>query len=266
MADNWVVCAGVHSDYATAKADYRVVKDLCPNSIREFGAAVIKRKENSKVQIADKHERRVHARGWHGAGWGLAAGAATALFPAAAIGSGLLAGTTAAGGVIGAISSHVSDGMSRGDLHKIGAELDVGDSAIIVACDPGDQGAVEGAFAGAGKVVSAPMELDQDLPRPRPLRSPDRHRGLSGGRPGLRPRRVRFRFPLCRPEPARFRGVHRSHCLGTDRGGRRLDTRLYRPAHWCRRGRRRYFSGGLYSSTDEVARRKGGRAHDRSAT
>lgn len=163
MADNWVVCAGVYSDYATAKADYKVVKDLYPDSIGEFDAAVIKKKENGKVQIADKHEQRVHTRGWHGAGWGLAAGAAIALFPAAAVGSGLLAGTTAAGGVIGAISGHVSDGMSRGDLHKIGAELDVADSAIIVACDPGDQGAVEGAFASADKVVSAPMQLDQDL-------------------------------------------------------------------------------------------------------
>jgi hypothetical protein len=46
---------------------------------------------NGKVKILEKHEQPTRKGGWRGAGIGLATGVAIALFPAAAIGGGLLA-------------------------------------------------------------------------------------------------------------------------------------------------------------------------------
>jgi len=167
---DFVICAGVYSgaatsddDYATAKIDYDKVKGLHKSgSIGEYDAAVIRKKPNGKVQISDKHEQDMHTRGWEGAGWGLAAGVAVALFPAAAIGGGLLAATTGGGAAIGMIAGHCSDGMSRGDLHKLGKGLDKGQAAIIVAVDPGQEDAVTAVFTGANRVISKPLQIDPD--------------------------------------------------------------------------------------------------------
>ena len=167
---DFIICAGVYSDYATsdedyatAKIDYEKVKDLHKsNSIGEYDAAVIRRKPNGKVQISDKHEQDMHTRGWEGAGWGLAAGVAVALFPAAAIGGGLLAATTGGGAAIGMIAGHCSDGMSRSDLHELGKGLDEGQAAIIVSVDPADEAAVTAVFTGANRVISKPLKIDPD--------------------------------------------------------------------------------------------------------
>src|SRR5512144_1752947 len=73
--------------------------------------------------------------GWGGVlggGVGLATGLVVALFPFAAIGGGLLAGTAAGGAVLGAVSGHAAAGMSRHDLKDLGEQLDEGQAGLIV--------------------------------------------------------------------------------------------------------------------------------------
>ena len=82
------------------------------------------KQDDGKVKIVNKHEQSTRKGGWKGAGWGLATGAVLALFPAAAIGGGLIAVTTGGGAAIGAIAGHVSKGMTRGDLKDLGERLD----------------------------------------------------------------------------------------------------------------------------------------------
>ncbi len=87
QADTLVAFGGVYSDYEAAKADYEAVRDVYESTdpIETYDAAVIRKKDNGKVKIADKHEQPMHKGAWHGAEWGLAAGLGLALFPAAAI-------------------------------------------------------------------------------------------------------------------------------------------------------------------------------------
>lgn len=163
-ADTLIMFAGVYSDYDSAKADYEAVKDFYAVSdlLDTYDAAVITKKEGGKVKIADKHEQPMHTGAWHGAGWGLAAGLGIALFPAAAIGGGLLAATTGGGAVIGAISGHVSGGMSRSDLKELGERLDAGESALIVAAAANVEEKVADVLTRADQVITKPLQVDDD--------------------------------------------------------------------------------------------------------
>ena len=162
--DTFMVYAGVYPDVDTAEADYQAVKDLYYGTdlIDTFDAAVIGKKENGKVKIYKKHEQPTRHGGWTGAGWGLATGVAIALFPAAAIGGGLLAGTPAIGAGVGALAGHAAGGMSRSDLKELGEELDVGEAALIVAAASDMESKVASAITRADKVVKKQMQVDQD--------------------------------------------------------------------------------------------------------
>lgn len=162
--DTFMVYAGVYSSVDTAEADYQAVKDLYYGTdlIDTFDAAVIGKKENGKVKIYKKHEQPTRHGGWTGAGWGLATGVVIALFPAAAIGTGLLAGTTAIGAGVGALAGHASGGMSRSDLKEVGEELDAGEAALIVAAASDMESKVADVLTRADKVVKKPMQVDQD--------------------------------------------------------------------------------------------------------
>lgn len=133
--DTYVFCAGTYPDVDRAEADYQAVKDLyyATNIVDTFDAAVLAKNEGGKVKIHKKHEQPTRHGAWTGAGWGLATGLVVALFPSAAIGTGLLAGTAAAGAGLGAIAGHVSGGMDRGDLKDLGETLDAGQAALVVA-------------------------------------------------------------------------------------------------------------------------------------
>ena len=63
--------------------------------IDAYDAAVIEKKSDGKVKIVKKHETPTRVGGVAGGGLGLATGLVIALFPAAAIGTGLLAVATA---------------------------------------------------------------------------------------------------------------------------------------------------------------------------
>src|SRR5262252_1218644 len=130
--DTFIVFAGVYDSVADAEFDYGVVKDLHTEAglIDAYDAAVIERREGGKTKIVKKHETPTRVGGVLGGGIGLATGVVVALFPFAAIGGGLLVGTTAGGAILGAVAGHAAAGMSRDDLKELGAHLDAGEAGL----------------------------------------------------------------------------------------------------------------------------------------
>jgi uncharacterized membrane protein len=132
--DTFMVFVGVYPDLESAEADYDLVKELHSKAglMDAYDAAVIRRREDGKVKIAHKHETPTRMGGVLGGGAGLATGLVVALFPFAAVGSGLLAATSAGGALLGAVAGHAAAGMSRDDLKELGEELDRGEAGLVV--------------------------------------------------------------------------------------------------------------------------------------
>jgi uncharacterized membrane protein len=160
--DTLLVCVGVYDDVADAEADYQLVKDLHTEAdlIDAYDAAVIERREGGKTKIVKKHETPTRVGGVLGGGVGLATGVVVALFPFAAVGGGLLAGTTAGGAILGAVAGHAAAGMSRHDLKELGEHLDAGQAGLVVVA-VADMGAkVEQAMKRASKLEQKRIEAD----------------------------------------------------------------------------------------------------------
>ena len=121
---------------------------------------MIERKADGKVKIVKKHETPTRVGGLTGGGIGLATGLVVALFPAAAIGTGLLAGTTAAGGALGAWAGHAAAGMSRKTLKEMGESLDAGTAGLVVVGISDMEAKIERAMAKAEKIEKQPIEAD----------------------------------------------------------------------------------------------------------
>src|SRR5580700_10862680 len=132
--DTFFAYVGVYDDAADADADYEAVKDLHTKAglIDAYDAAVIERRSDGKVKIVKKHETPTRAGGVLGGGVGLATGLVIALFPAAAIGGGLLLATGGGGALLGSLAGHAAGGMSRSDLKELGEELDDGQAGLVV--------------------------------------------------------------------------------------------------------------------------------------
>ena len=161
--DTLFVYCGVYGDVADARADYEFVKELHTeaNLIDSYDAAVIERDHKGKVKIVKKHETPTRVGGVLGGGVGLATGLVIVLFPAAAIGGGLLLGTTGAGALLGALAGHAAAGMSRGDLKDLGESLDEGEAGLVVVA-VSDMGAkVRSAMKRARKVEEKQLKADQ---------------------------------------------------------------------------------------------------------
>ena len=162
--DNLLVYSGVYSNVQDAIADYESVTLLHNGEklVDALDAAVVERRDNGKVKIVKKHESTTRGGVALGGGAGLATGLVIALFPAAAIGGGLLLGTSAGGAVIGAIAGHAASGMSRDDLRDIGEALDAGQAGLVVVAMP-DMGAeVEAAMKRATKVETRQLQADHE--------------------------------------------------------------------------------------------------------
>ena len=159
--DTLLAYVGVYENVADAEADYELVKDLHSEAdlIDAYDAAVIERREG-KTKIVKKHETPTRAGGVLGGGVGLATGLVVALFPFAAVGGGLLAGTTAGGALLGAVAGHAAAGMSRHDLKELGEHLDTGQAGLVVVA-VSDMGAkVERAMERATKLQQKELEAD----------------------------------------------------------------------------------------------------------
>lgn len=160
--DTLMAYVGVYDNVADAEADYQVVKDLHVQAglIDAYDAAVIERREGGKTKIVKKHETPTRVGGVLGGGVGLATGLVVVLFPFAAIGGGLLVGTTAAGAVLGAVAGHAAAGMSRHDLKELGEHLDTGEAGLVVVA-VSDMGAkVEQAMKRAEKLQAKELKAD----------------------------------------------------------------------------------------------------------
>ena len=161
--DTFILFAAEYSDLAAAEADYQTVKDLYYELglVDTFDAAVIEKKPDGKVKIVKKHEQPTRQGAWRGAGWGLAGGLVVALFPAAALGVGLLAKAAGLGAMFGALAGHAVGGVSRSDLKDIGELLDNGQAGMVViaATDVGDR--VAGALKSARKSLVKDIQVDE---------------------------------------------------------------------------------------------------------
>ena len=160
--DTFMAYVGVYDSVADAEADYQLVKDLHTEAdlIDAYDAAVVERSAAGKVKIVKKHETPTRMGGVLGGGVGLATGLVVALFPFAAVGGGLLAGTAAGGAILGAVAGHAAAGMSRSDLKDLGEHLDAGQAGLVVVA-VSDMGAkVEKAMERAAKVEQREIEAD----------------------------------------------------------------------------------------------------------
>jgi uncharacterized membrane protein len=160
--DTLMVYVGIYDSVEDAKADYQLVKELHTEAdlIDAYDAAVVERRDDGKTKIVKKHETPTRAGGVLGGGFGLATGLVVALFPFAAIGGGLLVGTTAGGAILGAVAGHAAAGMSRGDLKELGEHLDAGTAGLVVVA-VSDMGAkVEAAMKRAAKLEQKELKAD----------------------------------------------------------------------------------------------------------
>jgi uncharacterized membrane protein len=162
--DTLMAFVGIYDDVADAEADYELVKDLHTEAglIDAYDAAVVSRREDGKVKILRKHETPTRVGGVLGGGIGLATGLVVALFPFAALGGGLLVGTTAGGAILGAVAGHAAAGMSRSDLKDLGEHLDSGQAGLVVVA-VSDMGAkVERAMKRAAKLQQKELKADTE--------------------------------------------------------------------------------------------------------
>src|SRR5215218_9899993 len=160
--DTLLAYVGVYDSVADAEADYTLVKALHSDVglIDTYETAVLQRRGGGKTTTVKKHETPTRVGSVLGGGVGLATGLAVALFPFAAIGGGLLAGTAAGGAILGAVAGHAAAGMSRDDLKDLGEHLDAGQAGLVVVA-VADMGAkVELAMERAAKVEQKEIEAD----------------------------------------------------------------------------------------------------------
>jgi uncharacterized membrane protein len=162
--DTFFAFIGAYSDVKDAEADYDAIKKLHTEAdlIDAYDAAVIERKDNGKVKIVKKHETPTRVGGVAGGGVGLATGLVIALFPAAALGTGLVALTTGAGAALGAAAGHAAGGMSRSDLKDLGESLDNGQAGLIVVGVSDMQAKIEAAMKKAEKVEKKQIKADTE--------------------------------------------------------------------------------------------------------
>jgi uncharacterized membrane protein len=161
--DTFFAYSGVYTSVDDALADYDAVHALSSELglIDAYDAAVVERKADGKVKIVKKHETPTRVGGVLGGGIGLATGLVVALFPAAAIGGGLLLATGGGGAVLGAVAGHAAAGMSRSDLKELGEELDKGQAGLVVVAIADMEAKVEAAMKRAQKIQAKQIKADQ---------------------------------------------------------------------------------------------------------
>jgi uncharacterized membrane protein len=162
--DTLMVFVGVYDSVDDAEADYQLVKDLHTDAglIDAYDAAVVERRDDGKTKIVKKHETPTRVGGVLGGGVGLATGLVVALFPFAAIGGGLLVGTTAGGAILGAVAGHAAAGMSRNDLKELGEHLDRGTAGLVVVAVSDMDAKVEEAMKRAEKLERKELKADTE--------------------------------------------------------------------------------------------------------
>ena len=90
--DTVLVLAASYDTREDAEADYDAIKALYSEvkTSHDFDAAVLERDADGKAHVVHKHEQPTRHGAAKGLGWGLAIGAAVAIFPAIGLAGGLL--------------------------------------------------------------------------------------------------------------------------------------------------------------------------------
>jgi uncharacterized membrane protein len=161
--DTFFAYCGVYADVTDALTDYDAVHALHTETglIDAYDAAVVERAADGKVKIVKKHETPTRVGGVLGGGVGLATGLVIALFPAAAIGGGLLLATGGGGAILGAVAGHAAAGMSRSDLKDLGESLDSGQAGLVVVAVSDMEAKVKSAMKRAEKIEAKQLKADQ---------------------------------------------------------------------------------------------------------
>ena len=161
--DMLLVLAASYDHLEDAEADYEAVKALYREvaASHDFDAAVLERDVDGKVHVVKKHEQPTRHGVAKGLGWGLAIGAACAIFPAVGLLGGLAVGG-GAGATIGAVRGHVQKGMRDEDLEGLGEVLKKGQAGLIVvyATNMADQVAAN--IKAVNRYVSAEVDARAD--------------------------------------------------------------------------------------------------------
>jgi uncharacterized membrane protein len=161
--DTLLVAAAAYDDVADAEADYEAIKALYYDlgTSHDFDAAVIACDENGEIKVVRKHEEPTRHGAVKGLGWGLAIGAACAIFPAIGLLGGLAVGA-GAGAAIGAVTGHMKNGMDDEDLKSLGLVLGQGQAGLIVvyAANMADQIAAN--IKAVNKAVSKEIDANAD--------------------------------------------------------------------------------------------------------
>lgn len=162
--DTFFAFSGVYASVDDALADYDAVHALHTEAglIDAYDAAVVERNDSGKVKIVKKHETPTRVGGVLGGGVGLATGLVLVLFPAAAIGTGILLATTAGGAALGAVAGHASAGLSRSDLKEFGEHLDEGTAGLVVVGVSDMEAKIEAAMKQADKVQKKQLQADTE--------------------------------------------------------------------------------------------------------
>ncbi|MGZ8753119.1 MAG: hypothetical protein ACXW1S_09070 [Acidimicrobiia bacterium] len=163
-SDTFFAFIGVYDNVDDALDDYEGIKALHSDAglIDAFDAAVVEHREDGKVKIVKKHETPTRVGGVLGGGVGLATGLVIALFPAAAIGGGLLLATTAGGALVGSVAGHAAAGMSRSDLKELGESLDDGQVGLVVVGVSDMEAKIERAMKKAKKKEARQLKADNE--------------------------------------------------------------------------------------------------------
>jgi uncharacterized membrane protein len=150
-SDGTFILVATYPDETAAQADYQVVKDAHKvGLVGSYDAAMITKDANGKV-----HENKDETATRKGAWWGAAAGAAVGIiFPPSILGA------AAVGGAIGAVSGHLTRGMSRSDAKQLGDCIGPGEAGLVVVGESKVQAALSKAITRADKQIAKDLDVD----------------------------------------------------------------------------------------------------------
>ena len=148
--DTLLVLAASYHDVQAAQRDYDTVKELFEREGigHDFDASVVQRDAEGESHFISKHEESTR----HGLKWGLAVGAACAVFPAV----GLIGGMAA-----GAAAGHVKGGMKDSDLKKVADTLDEGGAGLVVVYATNMNDQIDAVIRAEDKYVTEEVAVDQ---------------------------------------------------------------------------------------------------------
>jgi uncharacterized membrane protein len=156
----FVLIANQYDCEADALADYDDVHQLYVDlgAGEDCDAAVVTRRADGEVEIVKTTEAPTRDWAEKGLLGGLACGALIALFPAAALGAGLLVGG-GLGAALGAITGHAVGGVSS-DLEALGELLEKGTSGLVVVASTDIETRVSEAITRPKKHVKAALDRE----------------------------------------------------------------------------------------------------------